>query len=345
MSTVVNTESLNKAAQKYNPVLQTLPFLILADVLAALEINQLEVAAKDILTQFQRKSGLARPYNPNSAIGYKGEVGKIVERPLEVKTSYAAIKESGKAYQGSKLVLNTVEDQKFDNQMKKHPLEVQIIGAKLKTISEDIIDYVFHGEYDDDGLTPADMFDGYNTIISTEIAGGSIAEALGNLKATGAIVAPADVDDTDAWDLLVAFIRAAHPQLRKNCVLYIPDAALFAAIDALGNKIRYKGVMEFDVFLSHLQGTTQSRIKIISEPALGLGSRLMLTKPRNLDFGMNTKSDVDFCQVRNPFEDPNIIQFWTQWDAGCRVRSIHPKEFQVNDQVNTALPLSGDYVS
>lgn len=345
MSLVVNTDSLNKAAQKYNPVLQTLPFLILADVLAALEINQLEVAAKDILTQFQRKQGLARPYNPNSAIGYRGEVGKIIERPLEVKTSYAAIKEHGKAYEGGKLVLNSVENQKFDNQMKKHPLEVQIIGAKLKTISEDIIDYVFHGEHDADGLTPADMFDGYNTIISAEIAGGAIAEALGNLKATGALTAPADVDDTDAWDRLVIFIRSAHPQLKANAVLYITPVALFAAIDALGNKLRYKGVMEFDVFQKYLEQTTMSKLKIISEPALGLGSRLLLTKARNLDFGMNTKSDVDFCQVRNPFEDPNIIQFWTQWDAGCRVRSIHPKEFQVNDQTNTALPLSGDYVS
>ncbi len=345
MSTIVNTDSLNKAAQKYNPVLQTLPFMILADVLAALEINQLEIAAKDILTQFQRKQGLARPYNPNSAIGYKGEVGKIIERPLEVKTSFAALKEHGKAYEGGKLVLNTVEDQKFDNQMKKHPLEVQIIGAKLKTISEDIIDYIFHGEYDADGNTPADMFDGYNTLITNEITSGAIAENLGNLKATGAITAPEDVEDTDAWDALVAFLRAAHPQLRKSAVLYICDGALFNASDALGNKLRYKGVMEFDVFQKHLEQTTNSKLKIISEPALGIGSRMMLTKARNLDFGMNTKSDTNFCQVRNPFEDPNIIQFWTQWDAGCRVRSIHPKEFQVNEQTATALPLSGDYVS
>ena len=345
MSTLVNTDSLNKAAQKYNPVLQTLPFMILADVLAALEINQLEIAAKDILTQFQRKSGLARPYNPNGSIGYKGEVGKIVERPLEVVTSYAALKEHLSAYKGGKLVLNTVEDQKIDNQMKKHPLEVQIIGAKLKTISEDIIDYAFHAEYDIDGVTPADMFNGFNPIITAEIVSGAIAESLGNLRPTGAIVAPADVDDTDAWDTLVAFIRAAQPSLRANAVLYITSTALFCAIDALGNKLRYKGVMEFDVFLNHLQGTTQSRLKIISEPALGTGSRMILTKARNLDFGMNTKSDINFCQVRAPFEDPNIIQFWTQWDAGCRVRSIHPKEFQVNEQTATALPLSGDYVS
>jgi hypothetical protein len=342
--TLVNTASLQRAAEKYNPVLQTLPFMMLQETLSALQVNQMEVAAKDILMQFQRKSGIARPYNSNSAIAYAGEVGKIKERILEVKTSYAALKEHLAAYKDGKLILNTVEAQKIDNQMKKHPLEVQIIGAKIKTIGEDIIDYLFHGEYDDEGTTPADMFDGYNKIIADEIISGAIAEGNKNMVTTGALLAPVS-GDTDAWDALVDFIRSAHPQLRKNAVLYITDEALFNAIDALGNKIQYKGVMEFDVFQQHLQGTTKSKLQIISDTALGTGSRLMLTAPRTLDFGMNTKSDVDFVQIRNPFEDPNIIQFWTQWDAGCRIRSIHPKEFLVNEQTATALPLSGDYVS
>jgi len=342
--TAINVASLQRAAEKYNPVLQTLPFMMLQQTLSALQINQMEVAAKDILMQFQRKSGIAKPYSADAAIGYNTELGKITERALEVKTSYAALKEHIAAYKDGKLILNAVEDQKIDNQMKKHPLEVQYIGAKIKTIGEDIVDYLFHGSYSASGTTPADMFDGYNTLIADEVIAGAIAAGKGNLKTTGVLSTPVD-GDTDAWDALVAFIRSAHPLLRKNAVLYITDGALFACIDALGNKIQYKGVMEFDAFLSHLQGTTKSKLQIISDPALGTGSRLMLTTPRNLDFGMNTKSDVDFVQVRNPFEDPNIVQFWSQWDAGCRIRSIHEKEFQVNEQTATALPLSGDYVS
>lgn len=342
--TAINVASLQRAAEKYNPVLQTLPFMMLQQTLSALQINQMEIAAKDILMQFQRKSGIAKPYNADSAIGYNTELGKIIERPLEVKTSYAALKEHIAAYKDSKLILNAVEDQKVDNQLKKHPLEVQYIGAKIKTIGEDIIDYLFHGTYNGSGTTPADMFDGYNTLIAAEIVSGAIAAGYDNLATTGALNTPVN-NDTLAWDALVAFIRSAHPQLRKNAVLYITDSALFAAIDALGNKLTYKGVMEFDVFLGHLQGTTKSKLQIVSDPALGTGSRLMLTTPRNLDFGMNTKSDVDFVQVRNPFEDPNIVQFWSQWDAGCRIRSIHAKEFLVNEQTATALPLSGDYVS
>lgn len=342
--TLVNVNSLNRAAEKYNPLLQTLPFTMLAEVLSALSINQLEVSAKDILTQFQRKSGLARPYNANS-LQYASEIGKIVERPLEVKTSYAALKESIKAYQTGKLVLNSPESQKVDNQLKKHPLEVLIIAEKIKTISEDIIDFLFFGEYDAMGTTPVDMFDGFFTGLSAEITSGAIAAAKGNLVTTGALAAPTVEAPTAAWDALVTFLRAAHPSLTKNAVLYISKSALFHAMDALGNKIEGKPVMEFDVFEKYLNGTCQSNVKLISHTALGTGSRLMLSVPRNLDFGMNTKSDVDFVQVRTPFEDPNMIQFWSQWDAGCRVRSIHEKEFQINEQVSVALPLSGDYTS
>jgi len=342
---LVNVTSLQRAAEKYNPTLQTLPFMMLEETLTALEINQMEIAAKDILMQFQRKAGLARPYNANSTIGYAGEVGKIKEIPLEVVTSYAALKEHIQAYKDSKLILNSVEDQKIDNQLKKHPLEVQIISAKLKTICEDIIDYLFYGERDDAGLSPVDMFDGFYTQVAAKIITGEIATEEGNLVNSGALSAPSSSSDTSAWDNLVGFIRSAHPSLRKNAVLYITGDALFNAMDALKNAIAYKNVMAFDEFARQLNGETKSNIRIISETALGTGSRLMLCKPRNLDFGMNTKSDVDFCQVRTPFEDPNIVQFWTQWDAGCRVRSIHKKEFQVNEQTSTALELSGDYTS
>jgi hypothetical protein len=342
---LVNVTNLQRAAEKYNLTLQTLPFMILEEMLTALDINQMEVAAKDILMQFQRKAGLARPYTSNTTLGYAGEIGKIIEIPLEVKTSYAALKEHIQAYKDSKLILNSVEDQKVDNQLKKHPLEVQIIGAKLKTICEDIIDYLFYGERDDSGLTPVDMFDGFYTQIAAKIISGEIAADQGNLVTTGALSAPASGTDTDAWDALVGFIRSAHPSLRKNAVLYITGDALFNAMDALKNAISYKNVMAFDDFVRELNGFTKSNIRIISETSLGTGSRLMLSVPRNLDFGMNTKSDVDFCQVRTPFEDPNLVQFWTQWDAGCRVRSIHKKEFQVNEQTSTALELSGDYTS
>jgi hypothetical protein len=60
---------------------------------------------------------------------------------------------------------------------------------------------------------------------------------------------------------------------------------------------------------------------------------------------MNTKTDVQFIQARNPYEDPNYVQFWSQWELGARINSLHEKEFFCNEQTNTATDMAGDYVS
>jgi len=47
--------------------------------------------------------------------------------------------------------------------------------------------------------------------------------------------------------------------------------------------------------------------------------------------------------VRNPWEDPNLVQFWLQFDAGARINSVHPYKFIVNEGTPAANSLSGDY--
>jgi hypothetical protein len=58
---------------------------------------------------------------------------------------------------------------------------------------------------------------------------------------------------------------------------------------------------------------------------------------------MDSLGDESFVQVRNPFEDPNYVQFWLQAKYGTRIRSIHEKVFQVNEGSAVGVQLSGDY--
>ena len=60
---------------------------------------------------------------------------------------------------------------------------------------------------------------------------------------------------------------------------------------------------------------------------------------------MNTPGDQRFVQVRNPYEDPNIVQFWMQFESGTRVNSLNSKVLMVNQGTATANQLSGDYLS
>ncbi|MBW6490839.1 MAG: hypothetical protein K0B15_06540 [Lentimicrobium sp.] len=343
MPPIINSDSLNRTSEKYNPVLQVLPFEMLEAILSELNINLLEVAGKDTIVTFNRLGGLSKPY-VSGTIEY-GELGKATERSLEVQTAYAALKDHIMNYKGTLIASNTPESEKVDNKIKKHPLEYLVLREKIKTISEDIINALFFAERDVLDRSPMGMFDGFSTLITKEVTAGEISAGLGNLSATGAIVAPVNSTDTDAYDKLVDFIRSAHPFLRKNCVLYLSNATLFAAQDALGNKIPGKDVMEYDIFLNHLKGKTFTpNLSLRTHYCLGSGDQLILTIPQNLDLGLNTKGDEKFVQVRSPFEDPNFIQFWSQWDAGTRIRSIHPKTFMINDGVAVSTELSGDYI-
>ena len=342
MTAIINVSVLQRAAESYDALLRKLPFAILVEELDKLQINLLEVDQKDKVVQFQRKSGLAKRYVIGDENAVSGTIGKAVERELVVKACYAALKDHIMNYRTKRVTGNSSE--KVDNQTKKHPLEFLIIESKIRTIAEDILDAMFFAERDEDDKSPQGMLDGFYTLIAKEIVAGEVSAAKGNLKTTGAIATPSDETDTTPFDRIVAFIRGANPYLRKNGVLYLPGNALFNAMDGLGNKLKYKNALEYEVFLAHLRGITQApSLQLLTSPILGSGSQLILTVPRNLDFGVNTKGDESFVQIRAPYEDPNIAQFWTQWEAGARVTSIHPKEFMVNEQTNTGTPLSGDY--
>jgi len=344
MTKVINTDLLNRASTQWDPVLKTMPFAVLNDILREMGINIMEVVGgKDTFVTFNRQGGVSKPY-ASGTIDY-GNLGKATERTLEVVKSYAALKEHIENYKGKLLTTNMPEKEKVDNQSKKHPLEFLILSEIVKTISEDIIDALFFAERDVTDKSPLGMFDGFCKKITDEVSAGEIAVAKGNMYNTGSIVAPANASDVTAYTQLVAFVRAANPFLRKKPVLYISNTTLFHAQDALGNKLVNKDVLEFDVFLQHLRGSTACpNLSIVSNHALGTGDQLILTVDRNLDFGLNTKGDHAFVQVRNPYEDPNEVQFWSQWDAGTRIRSIHPKMFLVNDGVAAGQQLSGDYV-
>ncbi len=342
MTAIVNVSALQRAAETYDPLLRKLPFSILVEELDKLKINVLEVDQKDKVVQFQRKGGLAKPYVIGAENAVAGDIGKAIERDLVVKSCYAALKDHIMNYRTKRVTGNTSE--KVDLKTKKHPLEFLIIESKVRTIAEDILDAMFFAERDESDKSPQGMLDGFFTLVAKEIVGGDVATGKGNLKTTGTILAPANSTDTEAYDKLVDFIRSANPHLRKNGVIYLSQSAMFNAMDALGNKINSKNAFEYDVFVQHLRGLTEApRLELLRSAILGSGSQLIYTLPWNLDFGVNTKGDEQFVQVRDPYEDPNIAQFWTQWEAGARVTSIHPKEFLCNEQTNTGDPLSGDY--
>ena len=215
----------------------------------------------------------------------------------------------------------------------------------ITTVGEDIIDCLFHAVRDVNDQTPQGMTDGFNTLIDKFVVAGEIAQAKGNLVACGSLDAPVDGADISAFTNARDWLRNVDPKWRqKPAVLYVPYNSLINIKDALENKkTSYKDVT-FASLLTQLQEDCGiPNLQIVAHYALGVGDRLILTEPGNLDLGMNTMGDAGFVQVRNPYEDANEVQFWNQFEIGTRIKNLHKRGFMVSDGTVDANELSGDY--
>lgn len=343
--TVVNITGLQLAAETYQKDFMLLPYALLIPVLQELKISMLEVNNKDIVIVKERAGGAARPYVAG-APNYKNEISRLIERSLETYTAVAPIKDNITNYK-SKNVLFDAAKNKVNNQSKQHPLERDIIADIITTVGEDIIDCLFHAVRNVADQTPQGMANGFYTIADALIVAGEISTPKGNLVECDALTAPSSPSDLTAFNSLRDWLRNIDPKWRqKNAVLYIPYSALINVKDSLENKkTSYKDVT-FASLLTQLQEDCGiPNLQMVSHYCLGIGDRLLLTEPGNLDLGMNTFGDAGFVQVRAPFEDPNEIQFWNQFDIGMRIKNLNKRGFMISDGSVVGNELSGDYSS
>lgn len=345
--TLVNVASLQRAAEKYQKDMILLPYALLIPTLRELKMSMLEVDNRDIVIVRNRRGGLAKPYalgGDNQTLAE--EISRMSERTLETQFAYCSIKDNVLNYKDKRVLFDATKD-KINNQSKKHPLEQQILSDQVITVGEDIIDALFHSSRDEADLTPMGMCDGINTHVDALIVAGAIDAAKGNLVpvAANGLETPADANDTTAYTTLRNWLRSADKKWRnKQIALYITPDTLLNVKDALENKKSGFKDITFAQVLAYLRDDClMPNLQIVSHYALGTGDRLMLTEPGNFDIGMNTFSDAGFVQVRNPYEDPNFVQFWMQWQMGTRIKNLHKRGFMISDGAATANELSGDY--
>ncbi len=318
-----------------------MPYAVLTAALAHHGITLFPgVQHKDVIIQYLRKSGIAKPYVPGLTVA-NSDLGKFQESVLEVKKAYASVKDNIWNYVEKMMI--SPNEMVGKNKTKKHPAAVLIMMSIVRTFGEDILDALFPAVRDVGDQTPFGCFDGFDTILDAKIAASEISLANKNLVNSGTFETPVNADDTDAIDMMVDWVRNANPYLKKKALLLLPnDIAQFCG-DALANKFKYKDVTTENI-QNYINQKCSSKIKVIPSLIMGTGQRIQLTVPGNMDFGMNTASDAEFVQVReNMYPDPNEINYWIQADYGCRYRIVHPKTFMMNEGAAVSNSLSGDY--
>ena len=347
---LINVQSLSRVNETYQKDFMILPYALLIPVLQELKVSMLEVTNRDIVVVKERKGGLARPY-VSTDIQHAAEVMRLKERILQTEMAYAAVKDDISNYKEKKILFDAAKN-KINHKTKEHPMEREIIADQIITVGEDIVDALFHSTRNLEDKTPMGMADGFNTILDKLVVAGEISLAKGNLVECDSLAAPVMsednlIGDVNAYVNLRNWLRNIdHKWRNRPVVLYIPYNSLINVKDALENKkTSFKDVTFAQVLTLLREDAAIPKLEIVSHYALGIGDRLILTEPGNLDLGMNTFSDAGFVQVRNPYENPNHVQFWMQWEIGMRVKNLNKRGFMISDGTVTANPLSGDYDS
>jgi hypothetical protein len=345
MTKLVNLAGLQKANETYQPALRQLPAFLLEPFLKTFNMNLITVNNKDIIKHLRRRGALMKPYgNLGGETAAQKEVFKIVESVLTVDKAFVALKDYIGNYTEKEVLV--AAGNKVNNQTKNHPLERIILENVVKTFVEDYVVCSFHAERDDNGTSPADSFDGFYTKLATLIAASEVSTTKGNLIETGAFAAPGE--SSDPLKQLLDFFRALNPFLKSIPMDFVcPSNVITHARDGLVAKYANLKVVTTDDLFQYIKDNADLSYKpnLCTHAVLGTGQRIMALQPGLLSVGMNTKTDVDFVQVRAPYEDPNMIQFWIQAEFGSRIDDWDPKVFATNERASVAnLSLMGDYI-
>lgn len=339
----ITLAGLSRMAVEYNDVLASLPLNELNKVCKTLRINLLEVENEDKEVRRRRKAGILGAYKVGKDLNHVTELGKLIEMSLKPELVYSSFIDNITSYREKKVLSN--QGEMLDNKTKKHPLESMILRDIVLSFMEDVAVNLFFADRDDSLNTPATAFDGFFTKLGALSLAGKIAVGEGNYGVTGAITAPTTETDVEAYGKIVEFIGSSNPfLLQGETLLYIPLSAVSAMRNAYKNKVKSFVDPTMGQVLEALRADTFCPgLQIITDPVLGTGSKLILTKPGNMDIGMAPNKAEQFVQVRDPKLDPNDVQFWIQTAFDTRVKDVHQKVFKTNDGTSTASAVAGDY--
>ena len=349
------------------------PAIINQGVLNELGINTITgVEFKD--TQFiaLRKGGTTRPYVNGSSIN--SEIGKLIERELEVKTSWNRVVDNIQNYREKEPY--HIDAESFEG-LPNSTQQIKMISTEY---AEDVFSPIWFGKYDATDPTasgatatgtPLDLYDGIFTKILNKIndeytmtagTGGAIDYSDTTkytvksgvtpefVPATQIVTSGAFIDVTEAtktanWEAFLGFINGLPTKLRKaanGVYVYCSDATKARIMDSYCRTypaLTPETVGELGVGFMNLP-----KVKLLSHPVLGAGDMLLATTEGNFDFGIDSLNNMNKIQTGLMESDFNNVIFQIQSTQGTRVRYFDAAHLAWNGLENTAdTTLTGDY--
>lgn len=335
---MLSLEEVQHLTDVLAPDIITSPVLLNADIFAELGIKVLTgVEYRNSIMVFNRKGGTARAYKAGNRIN--SSLGYMEERKLEVHLSWNRYPDNIQNYREKEpfSVLGTNGTYEAPNS----EFAIREIG---KAYSEDVMSNLFFGNRalgDDNALG---LYDGFNTLINVEMNAGKIAAANYNYKEIDPIVEQTAGDEAENFRIFQDFYSAWHPRLKAAPLVLVLCSPETKILIVDGYLQKYTGMQSPDAATDSFRFLGMPNVKLVANPIVGKGGRMIATVPNNLEFGCDTLNDWNKVFVQRNYEDANEIVYQVQSAQGCRIRQITGDKLCVSSGTNTPLDaLNGDY--
>lgn len=335
---MLSLEEVQHLTDVLAPDIITSPVLLNADIFAELGIKVLTgVEYRNSIMVFNRKGGTARAYKAGNKIN--SSLGYMEERKLEVHLSWNRYPDNIQNYREKEpfSVLGTNGTYEAPNS----EFAIREIG---KAYSEDVMSNLFFGNRalgDDNALG---LYDGFNTLINVEMNAGKIAESYFNYKKIDPIVEQTAGDEAENFRIFQDFYNSWHPRLKAAPLVNVLCSPETKMLIVDGYLQKYTGMQSPDAATDSFRFLGMPNVKLVANPIVGKGARMIATVPGNLEFGCDTLNDWNKVFVQRNYDDANEIVYQVQSAQGCRIRQITGDKLCVSSGTNTPLDaLNGDY--
>ena len=196
-----------------------------------------------------------------------------------------------------------------------------VIAAAMADVDENLNDALFTGVYNANGNTTKDMFNGWGTILNTEIAAGNISEAKGNLLALDTAITSAN-----AVDIAKEIERSCHPILRRREKFLFCDPT-FADKYNDAYLLTHNGTVYNTKFNQPFIEGSNNKTTIVPLDCLANTNKYIVTTKANMLYGFDTMSDETRFEIKR--YEPWVLTIAAAMFFGCEFYTIDQRFLKV----------------
>lgn len=199
----------------------------------------------------------------------------------------------------------------------------EVLNFLAKKVGDSLFWHMWDAVRNADGTKTKDLFNGFDTITTTEMTGedAGIAVAKGNL-----LLLDEKIDSTNAVDILKTIWRKADPMLqREKCKLFVAPSILDAYNDD------YKATTGAIAYNTQFKQTfvegSENRCEIVALSNKANSPYIHLTTRQNMLVGVNQKGEEETVAVEK--HAAFVLQFIMTAFFGCQFETISKERLLV----------------